>query len=293
MRWLVLSLALIASPALLPSQVWAQQVPDDRADVSVATPAWAKDAGPMLAIDGAHKNFHKIDGRYGPFAALARNDGFRVSGNDAPFTADSLAKIKLLVMANAAEDLTPDEIKAVHAWVDGGGSLLLIADHMPFAHAADGLARAFGFQFESSYAFEPVRGPEQFSTLNGRLLDSPVTHGGGKQTAVDSVYAFTGTVLHAPPGATVVMRLGTGWSIFYPTEPWKFDGVPQRPSDDKDLRGAIMAVGKGRVAVFSEAAMFSAQRQSETATMGFNYPPASQNKAFILNVLRWLSGAKG
>ena len=280
MRWLVLTLALLASPAL------AQQVPDDKADVSVAAPAWAKDAGPILAIDGAHRNFHTIDGRYAPFAALARSDGFRVVGNDAPFTAESLSRIQLLVMANAAQDLSADEIKAVRAWVEGGGDLLLIADHMPFSHAADGLARAFGFQFESSFAFEPVRGPEQFSKANGRLVDGPLTRGG-----IDSVYAFTGTVLHAPPAATVVMRLGTGWQILYPKEPWKFDGVPERPSDDKDLRGATLAVGKGRVAMFSEAAMFSAQRQPGDKTMGFNYPPASQNKAFILNVLRWLGRA--
>lgn len=280
MRWLVLVLALAASPAL------AQQVPDDKADVSVAAPAWPKDAGPVLAIDAAHRNFHTIDGRYAPFAALARNDGYRVVGNDAPFTTESLAKIQLLVMANAAQDLTPEEIGAVRTWVEGGGSLLLIADHMPFAHAADGLAQAFGFRYEDSFAFEAVRGPEQFSIVNGRLLDSPVTK--GKGAPIDSVYAFTGTVLHAPPAATPVMRLGTGWTIFYPKEPWKFDGVPQRASDDKDLRGAIQAVGKGRVAMFSEAAMFSAQRQGEAATMGFNNPLASQNKAFLLNVLRWL-----
>lgn len=285
MRWLVLSLALIASPAL------AQQVPDDKADISVAAPAWARAAGPSLVIDGAHKNFHRIDGRYGPFAALARNDGFKVAGNDAPFTAESLAKTRLLVMANAAEDLTPDEIKAVHIWVEGGGSLLLIADHMPFAHAANGLAQAFGFGYEDSYAFETPRGPEQFSKANGRLLDSPVTRGEAKGTPVDSVWSFTGTVLHAPPQATVVMRLGTGWQILYPREPWKFDGVPERASNDKDLRGAILAVGQGRVAMFSEAAMFSAQRTGRGAGMGFNYPQAGQNKAFILNVLRWLGRA--
>ncbi|MBO9707604.1 MAG: hypothetical protein J7521_05280 [Caulobacter sp.] len=283
MRWLALSLVLIASPTQ------AQQVPDDQADVSVAAPAWAAGAGPVLAIDGAHKNFHTIDGRYAPFAALARSDGFSVVGNDAPFSADSLARIKLLVMANASQDLTPEEIKAVRAWVEDGGSLLLIADHMPFAHAADGLAQAFGFRFESSYAFEEPRGPEQFSRANGRLLDTPVTHATAKTPAIDSVYAFTGTVLHAPPQATVVMRLGRGWTIFYPTEPWKFDGVPQRPSEDDDLRGAIMTVGKGRVALFSEAAMFSAQRAGQGGFMGFNYPQASQNKAFLLNVLHWLN----
>lgn len=280
MRWLILSLALIASPAL------AQQVADDKANVGVAAPAWARDAGPVLAIDAAHDNFHTIDGRYAPFAALARNNGFQVVGNAAPFTADSLARTRVLVMANATEDLAPTEIAAVRAWVEGGGSLLLIADHMPFSHAADGLARAFGFSFESSFAFTEPRGPELFSKANGRLADSPVTHGG-----IDSLYAFTGTVLHAPPAATPVMRLGTGWTIFYPKEPWKFDGAPSRPSDDKDLRGAIMAVGKGRVAMFSEAAMFSAQRTASGGAAGFNAPHAAQNKPFLLNILNWLGRA--
>lgn len=284
MRWLVLSLALLASPALA-----QQQFPDDKADVSVAAPAWTKDAGPVLAIDAAHKNFHTLDGRYAPFAAVTRNDGYRVVSNDKPFSAESLAKVQVLVMANAAQDLTANEITAVHAWVEDGGSLLLIADHMPFAHAADGLARAFGFQFESSFAFLPERGPEPFSKTNGRLLDSPIARGEAKGTPVDSLLAFTGTVLHAPPEATTVMRLGTGWTIYYPTEPWKFDGVPTRPSDDKDLRGAVLQVGKGRVAMFSEAAMFSAQRHSDGRLTGFNSPPAAQNKPFLLNLLHWLS----
>ncbi len=280
MRWLILSLALIASPAL------AQQVADDKADVSVAAPAWARDAGPVLTIDAAHDNFHTLDGRYAPFAALARNNGFRVVGNDTPFTADSLARTRVLVIANAAEDLAPAEIAAVRAWVEDGGSLLLIADHMPFSHAADGLARAFGFSFESSFAFTEPRGPELFSKTNGRLTDSPITPSG-----IDSVYAFTGTVLHAPSTAMPVMRLGTGWTIFYPKEPWKFDGVPSRPSDDRDLRGAIMTTGKGRVAMFSEAAMFSAQRAASGAPAGFNAPQASQNKPFLLNILNWLGRA--
>ena len=280
MRWLVLSLALIASPAL------AQQVADDKADVSVAAPVWVKETGPVLTIDAAHDNFHTIDGRYAPFAAPARNAGFQVAGNDAPFTAQGLARTQVLVMANAAQDLAPTEIAAVRTWVEGGGSLLLIADHMPFSHAADGLARAFGFSFESSFAFTEPRGPELFSKANGRLADSPLTKGG-----IDDVYAFTGTVLHAPPTATPVMRLGPGWTIFYPKEPWKFDGVPSRLSDDKDLRGAIMAVGKGRVAMFSEAAMFSAQRAANGAPAGFNAPQASQNKPFLLNILNWLGRA--
>ena len=41
-------------------------------------------------------------------------------------------------------------MKAVRDWVKGGGSLLLIADHMPFPGAAGTLASAFGVRFRAS-----------------------------------------------------------------------------------------------------------------------------------------------
>ena len=52
-----------------------------------------------------------------------------------------------------------------------------------------------------------------------------------------------------------------------------------------------MEVGKGRVAIFGEAAMFSAQLAGpEKVPMGMNNPVAKQNPQFLLNVMRWLSG---
>ena len=59
------------------------------------------------------------------------------------------------------------------------------------------------------------------------------------------------------------------------------------------LQGAVLILGQGRVAVFGEAAMFSAQivPRNPPFRAGFNAPGAEQNKQFILNVLRWLGGA--
>ena len=57
------------------------------------------------------------------------------------------------------------------------------------------------------------------------------------------------------------------------------------------LQGATLRAGKGRVAVFGEAAMFSAQLAGPNKTpMGMNAPNAKQNPQFLLNVLHWLSG---
>jgi hypothetical protein len=51
-----------------------------------------------------------------------------------------------------------------------------------------------------------------------------------------------------------------------------------------------MKVGKGRVAIFGEAAMFSAQLGGpQKLPMGMNAPVAKQNPQFLLNVMHWLS----
>jgi len=56
-------------------------------------------------------------------------------------------------------------------------------------------------------------------------------------------------------------------------------------------QGAVMRFGKGRVAVFGEAAMFSAQVAGPTRRpMGMNAPIAARNPQFLLNVMHWLSG---
>ncbi|WCT74890.1 DUF4350 domain-containing protein [Sphingomonas naphthae] len=277
-----------AAPGQQPTQ---QQAADPQADTSVAHPAYPAAQGPLVAIDQGHGEFHTLAGRYAPFAAVLRADGYRLAAIETPLSAETLTGVSVLVIANATArgSWQPAEIDAVHRWVEGGGSLLLIADHMPFGAATNPLAERFGIHFDNGFAFQKNRGPESFTRRNGLLLDGPLTAAHGHQKAIDEVYAFTGTAFTAPPSATIVMRLGPGWSILSPAIPWQFDGAPSRPSTEADLRGAILDIGKGRLAVFGEAAMFTAQRSVRGGTMGFNYPKATKNKAFLLNTLHWLS----
>lgn len=49
-------------------------------------------------------------------------------------------------------------------------------------------------------------------------------------------------------------------------------------------------IGRGRVALFGEAAMFTAQRAGpERAPVGMNAPAAAQNAQLALNLVRWLT----
>lgn len=276
----------------------AQQVADPTGDLTVAQPRWSDGTGPRIAIDAGHHNFHSVDGRYAPFATVLRHDGLRVVGRDGPLTAEALAGVDVLVISNALDArnesdwtlptpsaFSAEEIAAVRAWVEGGGALLLIADHMPFGGSTEALARAFGVQFDNSFAL--LEGPEVFSRANGRMQDSPVT------TGLTEVRSFTGSSFQAPPDAVVALRLDSEFMIVMPHEAWEFDGQPRRPATAADARLALLTVGKGRVAVSGEAAMFTAQVSgpNRDRRTGLNAEGAEQNKALLLNLMRWLAGA--
>ncbi|QEP44790.1 hypothetical protein D5085_17600 [Ectothiorhodospiraceae bacterium BW-2] len=75
----------------------------------------------------------------------------------------------------------------------------------------------------------------------------------------------------------------------------KKETKPVRHSDGSvdyyHLQGAVLTVGKGRLAVFAEAGMFTAQIAADAASqMGFNNQMATNNQQFVLNTLRWLDG---
>ncbi len=287
----------------------AQQVPDDAYHPPLPQPAYALNGGPQVAIDQAHHNFHTVSGRYAPFAALLRRDGYRVSGIDRPFSADSLRGVAVLVIANALNArnvrdwslptpsaFTAGEIAAVHTWVEQGGSLFLIADPMPFAGAATDLARAFGVQFSNGFAVSAATGkPGIFDFRPGTgLADCSVTEGRSADERVRGVKTFVGSAFRPPGAAIPVLRLGAGHISLLPERAWGFAPDTKRQPLDGWCQGAIMPVGKGRVAVFGEAAMFSAQLAGpERRKMGMNSPWAKQNHQLLLTVMHWLTRAPG
>lgn len=217
MRTLFGSVAAVALAAALPA--FAQQVVNPNPDVSVAAPAWPRGTGPRVRIDEAHLNFHTANGRYAPFAALLRNDGYRVEGGAAPFGPETLAGADIIVIANALAPEGSDsafdetEIAALRSWVEAGGSLLLIADHAPFAGAAARLARAFGIIFHNAYAVDTRDGPDIFRSGNG-LADHPIVRGAGGDAAVPSVRTFTGSAFEAP-GAEPLLTLGRSFQLMH------------------------------------------------------------------------------
>jgi hypothetical protein len=104
------------------------------------------------------------------------SDGYRVVANTQTFSKTVLEGYRVLVVSNALgakalseKEWTPawsdagagpaftdEECDAVRDWVRGGGALLLIADHPPFGGAAENLARRFGVDMSTGYAWDEV-----------------------------------------------------------------------------------------------------------------------------------------
>jgi hypothetical protein len=284
----------------------AQQIVNDAAvDTAVSHPVFPQGRGPIVAVDSGHNNYHIIAGRYAPFASVLRNDGFQVTDSNASFTSESLSSFKVLAISNAlpaalvnrwllpaSSAFSKTEIDAVKAWVAGGGSLLLIADHQPFAGSARDLALAFGFQFEDGVAEpDPLDGrPDLFTAANGTLRNDIVTRGRDASEAVTALRTFTGSAFRAPPGARPILVFPPGFKIHQCGLPCP-SSAPERDAAGY-LQGAVMTFGKGRIAVFGEAAMFSAQVIASSKPpyhFGFGAKGAEQNKQFVLNLMRWLA----
>jgi hypothetical protein len=289
------------------ADIKAQQVPDPDFKPPIEKPAYAEGKGPVVLIDEAHFNFHTASGRYRSFADLLRRDGYVVQESKEKFSKESLKSGKILVIANALsqrnaanwnppfdQSFTDEEVAAVREWVNQGGALMMMVDHFPMPATAGKLAEAFGARFHNGYAVDPQAppGPLLYTRAGKSLADHPVTRGHSEKERVDSVATFTGSAFQIDRGDPILTFLGAEAISYTPK------AFGQRPDKDTPRvpikgwhQGVVIEVGKGRVAIFGEAAMFSAQLAGpQKRPMGMNDPVAKQNPQLLLNVIHWLSG---
>ncbi len=296
---------LIYLLTVLPWTFLAQQVSDKDYLPSIVDPAYDTGTGPQILIDAGHHNFHTADGRYQPFAQLLRRDGYQIDSFRGQFKTNALEVCKILVISNALHErkvndwtlpnysaFTDDEIRIVDQWVQRGGSLFLIADHMPMGGAAKSLASAFGFDFTDGFAMDTsTSGPSQFSAEMGAITENVITEGRYSDEAVTSVLSFTGQAFRCPPDAHSILNLDERFVNFLPDTAWVFNEATRRMPADGWSQGAFKRHGEGRVVVFGEAAMFTAQLAGpQRRKMGMNHPEAKQNYQLLLNIVHWLDG---
>jgi cysteine-rich repeat protein len=257
--------------------------PGQHADCSyapvVASPRYLGCAGPTVLVDRSHVNFHQVTpesprdpGRFWGFAKLLVSDGYVVRDTRVPF-AQLLptTTAKVLVVANprsllGQEAMSPDDVAALVAWVENGGSLLLSIDHPPFEKVG-ALLTALGLE-RSGLSGPPFTFTRASGDLNGQ---SVVANGSGPASEIDEVTTFRGTAFSispTPPSQALHEPVLT-----YPLDiPGQADGL---------LQGVTIEVGAGRVYVSGESGGLTAQD-------GFGMQFTPENEQYLLNILHWL-----
>jgi hypothetical protein len=299
----------------------AQAVSDPAFATTVAKPVYLREH-PRVVIDEAHFNYHTASGRYEPLALLLRSDGYELDAGTAKFDLDSLRATKVLIVANARGGpensaavgqpaFTEAECDAVRDWVRAGGALLLIADHSPYGSAAANLAQRFGVVMGKGHVFDLANSDTNptilvFSKDNGLLGSHAITRGRTDAENIKRIVAFEGQSLSVPPGAAILMKLG---STAYESDSRQemqlarsaaqSNPAPRAPIEHARsvadaAQGLALKFGRGRVVMTGEAAMFSAQLQRQEARPDFKFgmnAAGNDDRQFALNVMHWLSGA--
>ena len=282
---------------MLVAAAWSQQIPDTSRFFTITDPSFPAGQGPVVMVDAAHNNFHTLDGRYAAFGNILKADGYRTVSNEKAITPEVLAGCDIYVISNPLHAsnvgswqlpnpsaFTASEITALQQWVSAGGRLFLIADHMPFAGAAQDLGRAFGFEFFNCFATDQNRTPDYFSYENGMLYDTEITQG------IDSILTFTGSAFAIPSNATPVASFSEEFILLMPVVAWQFtDDTPV--FNGKGLHQlAYRTYGEGKVFLSGEAAMFSAQLAGpQQQRMGLNNPAARKNIDLLRRIVAWLA----
>lgn len=277
---------------------------DNDFDVSVASPK-LKELKPRVLFDEAHKNHHRIETTYKPFAILISNDGCVVSSTDKPIDNTLLSETNIFIIATAMGKEDPgdkspfsqNEVEQLEQWVINGGSLLLITEHFPFGLAMKPILDKFGVEVHNGYTEDTllnnkeVRDALLFTKINGSLNQThPILD------KVERLNTFTGSSVKGDSTWTPLLIFTPNAQNYNVKVDVKRSGgdvttsvtYADYYSASGYAQGICKQYGKGKMVVLAESAFITAQIDKNGNKYGMNVPD-EDNKQFALNSIRWLA----
>lgn len=198
----------------------AQQVSDPDFDTSVEAPAYTS-AGPTVAIDEAHGNFHTADGRYKTFADLLRCDGYKIVAYTSAFDRESREGITTQLDFSRENRLLGDHpiVRGRHAaeavsriTAFTGQSLTVPPDAvalMKLSATAREAANTDDLDAEDAAARSP--GSAQFgsrsNSIAGRAQGIAMIYGMGKLVVLGEAAMLSAQVARSPDGREIKMGM--------------------------------------------------------------------------------------
>lgn len=282
------------------------QAPDYHYHLPAIDPVYPNNDGPVLFFDEAHNNIHTLKDRLFQTKKLLEQDGYKISSCEMKIESKKiLNECSVYVVVNPLNDrnihvwenptysaFTDQEIDHISEWVQQGGSLLLIVDHMPVSGAANNLAKEFGFELRNGHAKQIPWVNNWFTRNNSSLTGNSITNGLVAGDRIDSVLAFGGSAFVIPEDAKSILTLGENWFQWEPEIAWDLKPEDRYPAKGYSM-GACKTYGKGKVVVYSEAMMFTAQLGGGLSwiKLGMNSKLNPENHRLLLNTIHWLDGS--
>jgi len=284
----------------LTGKLCAQPIPDTTFVVELKNPLFKSGFGPLVMIDDAHHNWHKKEVGLFAFTRLLEQDGYQVKPLEGNIKKEKLKESDILVIVNPLHEsdlnewVLPNpsayhenEVSTLVEWIKKGGSLLLVADHMPFPGAVQDIANELGIEWKNGFEINLERGwpPSLFTRKEDRLGEHFITS--SYRFKVDSIVSYTGSAFRWK-GAEPLLKLSGDHTIFLPDTAWNYDQHSPQINGKGWLQGAYKHVGNGKVVALGEAAMITAQR-SLGRKIGINDEEAKYNWKLVLNMMQWLA----
>ncbi|MEE9568017.1 MAG: hypothetical protein V3W37_01415, partial [Candidatus Binatia bacterium] len=236
---------------------------------------------PVIAFDEGHNNFgHWVSS--GVMEEFLSAEGFVVRQHLGAFTRESLDGIHILHISNAIAPeninkwslptpsaFTPEEIEVLYDWVNDGGSLLMVIEHMPIGGAFEDLAGAFGIEVSNGFAVDErfLSGYSEEVILeagllvsrrtDGTLVDHPILDDTEPYGRIEFLAAHVGSAFRLPAHAFSLITLGPTILSLEPEVSWEFDSGTARRRVTGWSQAGVIEVGKGRVAVLGDNFLFT------------------------------------
>jgi hypothetical protein len=273
--------------------------------------------GSVIAFDEGHNNIIEDYSLFGLMEEYLSAAGFVVRQHLGTFTLESLDGIHILHIANAVAPenqnnwslptpsaFTPEEIEVLYNWVNDGGSLLMVIDHMPFGGSFEDLAGAFDIEVSNGFAVD-----ERFLSgysnkligeagylvsrrTDGTLVNHPILDDTEPYGRIELLATDAGSAFRLPAHAFSLITFGPNILSLEPEVSWEFDSGTARRRVTGWSQAGVIEVGKGHVAVLGDNFLFIAPAflapplwdDEKSAKFGIH------NAQFTLNLLHWLSG---